>query len=116
MPTGLANKPAASSEGKELSLRALAYQHEDHWVAACIDLDIFVQGDSYSDARAKLLDQVRLYLHTVLAEGKPEKGLIPRRAPARYFILWWIVHFSRWVAHHQKAFSLKGTPGRLVIA
>jgi len=58
----------------------------NRWAAYCLTFDLAVEGNSLSDVRSKLSDQIELYLATVrelpLAD---QKRLVKRRAPWREF-------------------------------
>lgn len=52
------------------------------WEAFCIDLDLAVQGGSFSDVYQKLNDQIELYSETVAALPEPDqRRLLSRHAP-----------------------------------
>jgi hypothetical protein len=67
---------------------ALCYAEavENRWAAYCLTFDLAVEGTSLTDVRAKLTDQIELYLETV-RELPPadQRRLLKRRAPWREF-------------------------------
>lgn len=66
--------------------RILCYAegHGDQWEAFCLDFDLAVQGKSLPDVRAKLADQIGLYLESVWSMPAAERdAFLNRRAPLK---------------------------------
>jgi len=76
----------------QLILRCYGEQKGDVWQAFCLDLNLAVQGNSFSEVRGKLHRQIESYLYDAL-EGEDKQyadQLLNRRAPfyfwAKYFV------------------------------
>ncbi len=48
-------------------------REDDKYVSLCPELDVSSYGDSVEDALAHLIDAVRLYLDTIVADGERER-------------------------------------------
>ena len=67
---------------EEKILRCYAIKGADGWEAICVDLDIAVQGDSFTDVTRKLGEALRSYAEYVNSLPAQERELfINRRAP-----------------------------------
>jgi hypothetical protein len=66
-----------------LMLRCIAEPVGDQWQAFCIDFDLAAQGSSFEDAKQRLDDQIRSYVHDALVGEDKEHAdvLLFRRAP-----------------------------------
>lgn len=66
-----------------LILRCYAEHDGAVWVAVCVDLSLAAQADTLDEARQKLVEQMREYLHEALAgEDQSFAGmLLTRKAP-----------------------------------
>lgn len=66
----------------EITLRCMAEGRADSWLAVCVDLDIAVQGKSFSEVRESLAKAVDMYLDRVAELPSDEQQqLIDRRSP-----------------------------------
>jgi len=70
----------------------MAEGREGGWTAICIDLDISVQGHSYSEVKDSLNEAIDMYLESVGELPREERDrLLNRRAPwpirAKYVLL-----------------------------
>lgn len=66
----------------DISLRCYAEGNSEGWEAACIDLDISVQGNTYEDVYVSLDTSIQLYFKTL--SDLPEADqirLLNRKAP-----------------------------------
>jgi hypothetical protein len=81
------------------------------WVAVCIDLNLAVQGESYREVRKKLDKQIDDYLQDALVgeDSKYVTQLIPRRAPRKFFLKYYLIHLHFFVWHRVRDF-LKVVP------
>ncbi len=108
MPVTSVDAPAKVE--RRYVFRAFAFPRHSHWVAACVDLNIFVQADSREEVQRKLLDAVKLYLETVFEKGW-ERELVPRLAPLQYRLLWRVGHAASRAV--RAAETLRGLRDRL---
>ena len=75
-------------------LTCYATGQDREWEAICVDLDIAVQGDSFSDVYTRLNEAIADYVYSVVAESPAQvKRLMSRAAP-------WRVRRMQAVAHH----------------
>jgi len=76
-------------EPKEgLQLRCLSYNRADKVVSICLDLDLVAEAELFTESRDKLFDAIVLYLQYVIENGEFDK-LIPRRAPLKYYVIYY---------------------------
>lgn len=69
-------------------------QH-DQWTLMCLEYSLAVQAETLPEAKAKLDQQIRMYLTDALVGQDREHAveLLPRRAPLRYWLkFYW--HFT----------------------
>ena len=70
-------------------LTCVARQEANTWEAACLDLDIAVQGTSLDAAKAALNAAIETYVEDARAETEPDRSaLLNRRAPLHARIAW----------------------------
>ncbi|KAB8198572.1 DUF1902 domain-containing protein [Lysobacter maris] len=73
---------------EQLILRCYAERKGDQWQAFCLEFSLAAQGDSLNEARAKLDEQIREYVHDSLV-GKDRlhaAQLLSRKAPLRFYL------------------------------
>ena len=72
----------------EMHFRCVAIGHRNRWEAMCVDLDIAVQGGSFSEVKVSLETAMEMYFERV-AELPDEEQVrfLSRRAP-------WYVHLK----------------------
>lgn len=77
---------------RDLMIRCLALREGGQWVGICLDFDLASQDESLPAMKAKLEAQIRDYVQDALAgQDRPHaEYLIKRRAPARYWLLYWL--------------------------
>lgn len=74
---------------EEKYLICVARRRGNQWEANCLDLDIAVQGTSFSDVKERLDSAVHSYIEDALQESEPDRtALLSRRAPLRARITW----------------------------
>lgn len=74
-------------------LRCYAERDDDSWFAICLDLNIYARGDTFDAARVDLMNQTKQYIQeAVTVDYEHFHDLIPRRAPARFWLKYgWVV-------------------------
>jgi hypothetical protein len=75
----------------DLMIRCLALKEDEQWVAICLPYDLAAQGNTLPEVKGKLEAQIRDYLEDALVGPDREHAdyLLHRRAPARYWLLYW---------------------------
>jgi hypothetical protein len=64
------------------SLMCFAHGHDGQWEAICVDLDIAVQGTTFSEVQTLLNDAIVGYVEIALDEAdEVRERLLSRRAP-----------------------------------
>lgn len=73
---------------KQLKLRCYAEkQANQNWFAICVDLNLCAEGDSFHEARKKLLDIIYDYAEEACTIDKEHfSDLIPRKAPLNFVL------------------------------
>jgi len=68
---------------KDLVLRCYGKKDGDQWIAACIDIDLVAQADTFEEARIKLNEQIKSYVYDALVGEDKEYAsqLLRRKAP-----------------------------------
>ncbi len=76
------------------------------WAAACIDLNLAVQGETYREVRRKLNDQIDSYLYDAMVGEDREyvEQLVPRRAPVKFFLKYYRIHLKLFVRRKVRDF------------
>lgn len=93
----------------DLVLRGYGVREKDgSWFAICLELNLYARGDSFNEAKDKLVKIVGDYLREAFTKDKEHfSSLVPRPAPA-YF---WVQYFRAWCAmkiiHHTKKLMFK---------
>ena len=65
-----------------LKVRCMAWQEQDMWVAACIDLTLAAQGATLDAAKARLHEQIGVYVNEAVGvDAEHAEALLERRAP-----------------------------------
>lgn len=72
----------------EIQLRCLSFSKSAKVISVCLDLDLFAEANSFEESRDKLFDAVILYVQHAIGNNEISK-LIPRRAPLKYFALYY---------------------------
>lgn len=83
----------------ELMIRCLAMREGDQWVAICLPFDLAAQADTLPAVKQALRSQILSYLTDALVgQDRPKAGyLLGRRAPLRYWCMYWIAGAARWL-------------------
>jgi hypothetical protein len=99
----------AQLSNQHVALRCYARRsgrHHQKWLAHCIDLDLWGVGESAGTAKQSLDDAIALYFEGVRG-AKTDRAadvLMSRRAPARFFVLWYGAWYgkrlARWLSGH----------------
>jgi len=78
---------------KQLLVRCYAKRSGDLWVAFCLDFSLGAQADTHEEAKRKLDDQIKEYVHDVLAGTEREHAeyLLTRRAPLQFWLEYWAI-------------------------
>jgi predicted RNase H-like HicB family nuclease len=81
---------------RDLLIRCLAVREGEHWVAICLPFDLAAQGESLSEAKRKLSEQIREYLHDALIGQDREHAelLVTRSAPAKYWLMYGVARLA----------------------
>lgn len=89
---------------KQLLVRCYAKRDGGLWVAFCLDFSLGVQADTLEEAKQKLDDQIREYVHDALAgEDRKHAGdLLRRRAPMSFWLEYWGIRFMFAVTAFQR--------------
>ncbi|WP_426576784.1 DUF1902 domain-containing protein [Xenorhabdus stockiae] len=72
----------------------MAYQQDNIFIAACLDLSLAAQADSIDEAINKLEAQVNDYLEEAASEREYAKQLINRKAPLSMWLKYWYIAFK----------------------
>jgi len=80
---------------RNIKLRCLSFKKlsSGKVVSLCLNLDIFAEANSFERSQEKLIDAINLYVQHA-SENNEVDELIPRRAPTRYFILYFVAFCS----------------------
>jgi len=65
----------------DLIIKCFAKQEQGAWVAVCLDFNLAVQGDSLSDVKRKIEDQIVFYVREALEDKEYGAQLLSRKAP-----------------------------------
>ena len=73
---------------KNLFVRVYGERQHDQWTLMCLDFSLAVQAETLPDAKAKLDQQIRMYLVDALVGQDREhaEDLLCRRAPLQYWL------------------------------
>lgn len=76
---------------RQLFVRCYAKRTKGMWVAFCLDFALGAQADTLAEARKKLDEQIREYVHDALDGEDREHAeyLLRRRAPLSYWMEYW---------------------------
>jgi hypothetical protein len=73
----------------ERPLIGIARGRPGHWEAVSLDFDIAVQGQSFKEVEALLIEAVETYIEDAMHEDEPTRErLLSRRAPLRVTLSW----------------------------
>lgn len=75
-----------------LFLKTYGEKSEGQWSLINLDFSLAAQAETLEDAKSILESQIKEYIADAL-QGQDRahaKGLLSRRAPAKYWIKWWI--------------------------
>ena len=73
-----------------LTVRCMAWQESEVWVAACLDLALAVQGQSPAEAKAKLHTQITAYVREAMTVDSAHADvLLTRKAPLTDRLRFW---------------------------
>lgn len=87
---------------KKLLLRCLALEKRKYWVAICIDLDLTAQATTLAQARKLLNSQIHSYVaDAVNVDADYAEYLLKRRAPLRYFAMYYMARLIHATKHRQ---------------
>lgn len=102
-----------SMKPKDLYLRCYAYRAKDGlWYGVCLDLCLAVQGDRYSDVKARLHSQIADYVREALTiDSEHAEALLSRKAPLSQFVHYYWIKFNLALAHSR--LRLKDGMGKL---
>lgn len=83
---------------RNLMLRCYANKHNDQWQAFCIDFNLAVQGNSFTEVKRKLAEQVSTYIYDALVGDDKEfaEQLLSRKAPLKQRLTYHAIK----LAHH----------------
>ena len=91
-------------KSKDLLIRCMIYRDGDLFIGVCLDYDLMVQSETMANAKEKLNQQVREYVADALVGEDHDYAdqLLDRRAPFKYFLMYYggacvykILHFQR---------------------
>jgi predicted RNase H-like HicB family nuclease len=77
----------------DLVVRCMAKREGNVWVASCLDFSLAVQGDSLSEAKQKLAEQIVYYVDEALEDKEFGPQLLRRRAPLQQWIEYYLARF-----------------------
>jgi hypothetical protein len=70
-------------------LIGVAHGHGDQWEAYCLDYDLAVQGQSFEEVQASLMQAIGMFLDAAESEPEPVRSrLLNRRAPFLVRLTW----------------------------
>jgi len=74
-------------------VRCYAKRDNGLWVAFCLDFTLAAQADTLDDAKHKLDQQIRDYVHDALvgADRTHASALLARRAPLSFWLEYWLI-------------------------
>jgi predicted RNase H-like HicB family nuclease len=81
---------------KQLFVRCYAKRDGNIWVAFCVDFSLGAQADTLEEAKRKLEDQIREYVHDALAgDDRQNAGyLLNRSAPLSFWLEYWAIRVA----------------------
>jgi hypothetical protein len=82
-------------------LIGVAHGRGDQWEACCLDYDLAVQGQSFEEVQASLVQAIEMYLDAAYSESEPVRSrLLNRRAPFLVRLTWaWRLFWSTLLGH-----------------
>ena len=85
----------------QLILKCYAERKGDQWVAACLDFDLAVQGDSVEEVRGKMHEMIGEYVGDALVGEDRDYAdqLLSRRAPFHVYLKWYAMMFVSRLHH-----------------
>lgn len=85
----------------DLLIRCLALQEGDHWVAVCLPFDLAAQARTLPEAKVALREQIASYLRDALVgvDQQHASYLLRRRAPLKYWVMYWLAGAARRILH-----------------
>jgi hypothetical protein len=70
-------------------LIGVAHGHGDQWEAYCLGYDLAVQGRSFEEVQASLIQAINMFLQAAYSEPEPMRSrLLNRRAPFGVRLTW----------------------------
>lgn len=85
------------------TLRCMAYQQSEVFVAACLDLSLAAQADTMQEAMKKLELQVNDYLKEAYSEPKYTEQMLQRKAPLSMRLKYWLIAFKLYFSKEGQA-------------
>lgn len=76
----------------DLLIRCIALRENGQWVAICLPFDLAAQGATVDEVKVKMREQINNYLQDALVgqDRKHAADLLNRRAPLKYWALYWV--------------------------
>jgi len=78
-----------------LIVKCFAKQEKGVWVAVCLDFGLATQGDSFSEVKLKLEEQIVFYVREALEDSEYGAQLLNRKAPLSQWIEYYYILFFR---------------------
>ena len=83
----------------QLIVRCYAKQEEGVWVAVSLDFALATQGDSLSEVKKKLEDQLYSYVSEALQDKEYGVSLLTRRAPISSWLEYYYIKLTNLITH-----------------
>ena len=89
----------------QLVLRCYVEKEDDGaWFSICLDLNLYARADSQAEARSKLDKVILEYVIEAFTVDRPYiDSLMPRRAPASFWIRYWFAKTWLKITHISNA-------------
>lgn len=87
----------------ELILHCLGRKEHGQWVVMSLEFSLAAQADTLDEAKALLQSQIVAYLTDALvgADREHASELLSRRAPLKYWAIYWLARCIRGIGNHR---------------
>ena len=97
-------KKVSTIKSKHLILRCYANKSDGQWQAFCIDYCLAAQGDSFTEVKQKLENQINEYLYDALVGEDIEFAdyLLSRKAPLKQRLIYFLLSLFNALGFNKK--------------
>lgn len=101
-----------------LLLHVYGERKKGQWTLMCLDFSLAVQSDNLVDAERLLKEQIEMYLRdaTVGQDAEHAEILLKRRAPLKYWLMYYLFRFRQSITHRRNSHVAKSRPIPMVPA